>query len=703
MSTSRFRVSNRSSLRSPRWLRALLTVVITCGACAVAPVVASTVASTPAGAEALTPLVTSSQGIDQPQSICYDSSGNLFITDTSDTIWVDPANTGTVFGQSVTAGVLTAIVPDVPGLGSIACSGGNLFFSSFEEGYYSVTMLAETGGTYYGTSVPADTQTGILTTEYPNAIDSMALDTAGNLYITSDEGGTVSVFPAADGTIFGQAVAVGFETTLVSGLNSPDGVAFDAAGDMFIGDSVAQTLSVLPAFSGTLFGQSVIADTLTTLESGLSIPQYDPDSVAVDSIGSVLVANGNGVSALTESTGTLYDSPVTADTLSQLQLNVDPEGITMGPSNSLVMTDDNSDNAVVEATTPSADVIGVSLAGSDSNPTVTITGTDLGSEPAAGQQTTPGCSASGTNFLYSNLMLNDNSQGWQSGYAGDCIGLNVMSWTPTQVTFTFGSWYTDQEVSTSTELQPGDSITAIVDGSYFSETAPLTPSITALSPTTGPLTGGTTVAITGTDFTGTTQVDFGSTPATRFQVNSATSITAVDPAHTVGQAAVSVTTWYQSPATPADEFTYTPAVQADYTCTLPAPLGTVDYPVVLSAVPAPVSSIADGGTFSDLPGRPGHRARLGGQRLPRPGGDPVHRGAQSVTVDGKPRRVGRAERSAPTRRRRRPPTCPRPTATSSTTPPTPSTPPTTRSTWPTGPGMRDGRLRAREIVHRHHT
>ncbi len=633
MSMSTRQASERRSFRSRTWLRTLLTVIITCGACAVAPVVASTVASTPAAAETLTPLVTGAQGLDQPQSICYDSSGNLFIADESGTVYVDPATTGTVFGQSVTAGVLTAVVSGDGGLGPIACSGGNLFFSSFEEGFYSVAMLSETGGTFYGTSVPADAQTGILTVNYPHAITSMALDAAGNLYLTDNSAGTVSVFPAASGTVFGHTVTVGSETVVASGLSSPDGMAFNAAGDMFIGDWAAETLSVVPAASGTLFGHTVVANTLSTLESGLSIPQYDPDSVAVDANGIVLVADSTGVSALSESTGTPYDSPVTADILTQLQVTLDPEGITIGPSDNLVMAD-SSDNAVVEATAPTADVTGVSFAGPDTNPTVTITGTNFGSEPGAGLQSSPGCSASGTNFSYGDLVMFDNSQSWQAGYGGDCIGFDVDTWSPTQITFTFGSWYTDQEVSTSTELQQGDSYTVIVGGSYFSGTAPLTPSVTALSPTTGPLTGGTTVAITGTNFAGTTQVTFGSTPATSFHVNSDTSITAVDPAHAVGQAAVSVTTWYQSASTSADEFTYTPAVSASYACTLPAPLGTVDFPVVLTAVPAPVSSITEGGTFSTaLAAQVTEPASVVDHYLGQ-GATSETVGAQSVTVDG---------------------------------------------------------------------
>ncbi|WP_328327891.1 MULTISPECIES: IPT/TIG domain-containing protein [unclassified Streptomyces] len=67
------------------------------------------------------------------------------------------------------------------------------------------------------------------------------------------------------------------------------------------------------------------------------------------------------------------------------------------------------------------------------------------------------------------------------------------------------------------------------------------PALLAVSPTQGPVSGGTTVTFTGTDLTGATAVTFGSTPATSFTVNSNTQITAVTPAGT-GSVSCTVTT-----------------------------------------------------------------------------------------------------------------------------------------------------------------
>jgi len=65
------------------------------------------------------------------------------------------------------------------------------------------------------------------------------------------------------------------------------------------------------------------------------------------------------------------------------------------------------------------------------------------------------------------------------------------------------------------------------------------PTIVSISPTSGTTAGGTTVTITGTEFSNTTAVTFDGIAATSFTVNSATQITAITPAH-AASGAVSV-------------------------------------------------------------------------------------------------------------------------------------------------------------------
>jgi len=67
------------------------------------------------------------------------------------------------------------------------------------------------------------------------------------------------------------------------------------------------------------------------------------------------------------------------------------------------------------------------------------------------------------------------------------------------------------------------------------------PTITNVSPTSGPVAGGTKITITGTNFTGTTSVTVGAIAAKNVVVVSSSSITAITPAHSVGAKGVGVT------------------------------------------------------------------------------------------------------------------------------------------------------------------
>lgn len=68
------------------------------------------------------------------------------------------------------------------------------------------------------------------------------------------------------------------------------------------------------------------------------------------------------------------------------------------------------------------------------------------------------------------------------------------------------------------------------------------PVVTGVAPSTGPTSGGSSITLTGTGFTGATAVTFAGIPATSFIVNSATQITATTPAGSAGAAVVTVTT-----------------------------------------------------------------------------------------------------------------------------------------------------------------
>ncbi len=108
-----------------------------------------------------------------------------------------------------------------------------------------------------------------------------------------------------------------------------------------------------------------------------------------------------------------------------------------------------------------------------------------------------------------------------------------------------------QNGSTAILGGPGESGSV---GAAFILIAP--PTITNVTPASGPVAGGTNVSITGTFLTGTTSVNFGGVPATNVNIVNAGTITATTPAHAFGTVNVDVNSPHGT-GTDYDVFTYT--------------------------------------------------------------------------------------------------------------------------------------------------
>ena len=101
------------------------------------------------------------------------------------------------------------------------------------------------------------------------------------------------------------------------------------------------------------------------------------------------------------------------------------------------------------------------------------------------------------------------------------------------------------------------------------------PTFTGIAPIAGQTSGGTSVIITGTGFTGATAVTFGGTAATAFTVNSDTQITATTPSHVAAGAVNVVVTTPNGAATGTNAYTYTYAPVPTFTSIAPSvgPIG----------------------------------------------------------------------------------------------------------------------------------
>jgi hypothetical protein len=135
------------------------------------------------------------------------------------------------------------------------------------------------------------------------------------------------------------------------------------------------------------------------------------------------------------------------------------------------------------------------------------------------------------------------------------------------------------------------------------------PTVTSITPTHGPRAGGTSVKITGTNFTSVSTVHFGTVAATRVTFHSVTSLTAVAPAESAGTVNVTVTTADGTSATSnADKFTYAvaPAITTQPTNQTVKAGGTATFTAKASGSPTPTVqwqvSTNGGNTWTNLSG-----------------------------------------------------------------------------------------------------
>jgi trimeric autotransporter adhesin len=170
----------------------------------------------------------------------------------------------------------------------------------------------------------------------------VAFDRAGDLLIADASGNRILELPATSGRDYSVAVRAGHLTTVAgtgvagstangrsarsSRLDDPEGIAVGPTGDLYIADSAACRVDVVPARDETHPGAPMVAGHLYTV-AGTGVCGYDgdggravqaelwsPSAVTVDSTGDVLIAD-EGNSAVREvpaTTGTFYGVAIAA-------------------------------------------------------------------------------------------------------------------------------------------------------------------------------------------------------------------------------------------------------------------------------------------------------------------------------------------------------------------------------------------------------
>jgi sugar lactone lactonase YvrE len=236
-----------------------------------------------------------------PTGVAISSTGVIYVSDSSNntiqtvnTSWQAAAFVGTTGQQGANDGAGAAALFRQPG-GVALDSSGNLYVADTGNSIIRRITPAGVVTTIAGSASSQGYRDGVGTAAWFNSPAAVALDSAGNLYV-ADAGnavirkiasdGTVSTFAGSDGAT-GSADGSGPNARF----NQPSGIAVDGAGNLYVADTLNQTIrKITPAgLVSTLAGVAGISG--STDGSGTGALFSQPRGLAVDSLGSIYVAD----------------------------------------------------------------------------------------------------------------------------------------------------------------------------------------------------------------------------------------------------------------------------------------------------------------------------------------------------------------------------------------------------------------------------
>ncbi len=261
----------------------------------------------------------SANSLDNPSAVTLDSSGNLYVAESANNrVLFYPAGSTTaarVYGQ---LGSFTTNTQNKGGISanSLAApsavaldSSGSLYVAD----YVNSRVLFYPSGSTTATRVYG--QGGSFTTNTPNnggvSANSLcnpaglALDNSGNLYVADYCNQRMLFYPTGSTTatrVYGQGGSFTTNTANNGGvsansLSSPDGVALDSSGNLYVADLGNNRVLFYPSGSTTatqVYGQLGSFTTSTPNNGGISANSLsDPLGVTVDSSGNLYVADNS--------------------------------------------------------------------------------------------------------------------------------------------------------------------------------------------------------------------------------------------------------------------------------------------------------------------------------------------------------------------------------------------------------------------------
>ncbi|MEV7180304.1 IPT/TIG domain-containing protein [Kitasatospora sp. NPDC093679] len=299
-------------------------------------------------------------------------------------------------------------------------------------------------------------------------------------------------------------------------------------------------------------GSVVLTGTNLLAASGVSFGGTPAVSFSVISSTqiSALAPVGSGTVAITVTTpgGTSNGVPFTYVPSPSLSAVTPLQGPTAGGAQvTLTGTNLTSVTAVAFGTSPATSFSAVSAT------QITAVAPPGTAGPVQVSVTSPGGTSGGLAYFFLNaptLTSVAPSQGpTAAGTAVTLVGTNLTNATAVTFGSTAATSFTVVSATQINATAPAGTgtvnVTATTPGGT-SNGQPYTylaaPTLTSINPVQGPLAGGITVTLVGTNLTNATAVTFGSTAATSFTVVSATQVNAVAPAGSAGPVQVTVTT-----------------------------------------------------------------------------------------------------------------------------------------------------------------